>query len=267
LPLRTALVLTAVLALAACRRSTGPDANYEKASQMYQQLYATELDDAYGDPKMDEVVGLLKRVDPRSSDAESATSLLGTIQRGRTELAKQRAERERMGAAAAASAASAITNLDPEKILAAGAADAGQRPPQDPYGAGAAVAEINAQTGGCLTEHEPFNEQGTKVDGAVYRLARGPGCADKLPGFVGQAVLVVNGKIYRRIPDPSPPPAAPAAPPQPAARPGGGATAQAPAAAVPQPAAQQGDGGEPTYQMVLPGQPQPGAPPPADRQQ
>ena len=109
-------------------------------------------------------------------------------------------------------------------------AHAGQRPPQDPYGAGAAVAEINAQTGGCLTEHEPFNEQGTKVDGAVYRLARGPGCADKLPGFVGQAVLVVNGKIYRRIPDPSPstpPPTQPAAPPQPAPRPGAGATARA----------------------------------------
>src|SRR4051794_37713247 len=62
--LRAALCLTAALALAGCRRAPGPpDANYQQASQLYQQLYASQLDDAYGDPQMDQVESLLKKVD------------------------------------------------------------------------------------------------------------------------------------------------------------------------------------------------------------
>jgi hypothetical protein len=286
LPRRAALLITAVLALAGCRRQTGPDANYEKASQIYQELYASELDDAYGDPKMDEVVILLKKVEPRSIDAATADALLGTIQRGREALAKQRAEREKLGAALEASAAKAIVNLDPERILAASAPDAGAGAVQDPYGTGASVADINAQSGGCLNAWEPFKEQVTNVSGTVYRLVPGPVCAGKVPGFVGMAVLVVNGKIYRRVADPNPP-GPPAAPPQ--ARPGA-QTATTPPAAAPAPGAAPaaqpgapaarpapppsaadggtGDGGAPEYLMYAPGgPPPPDTTPPTGQQQ
>ena len=46
---------------------------------------------------------------------------------------------------------------------------------------------------------EPFHETGTNRAGTLYRLSPSPACAQKLPGFVGQAVMVAEGKIYRRI--------------------------------------------------------------------
>lgn len=254
---RAALCLVS-LALAGCHRTTGPDENYQRASALYQQLYATQLDDAYGDSRMDEVVALLRKVDGRSVDAQSAQTMLGAIEHGREALARERAEREKLSAAAAAPAARG--SIDPEQVLAANAEDAGTRE-QDPFGPGASIAELNTQTGGCLVDNEPFNEQGTGKTGTVYRVAPSEGCKSKLPGFAGQAILVAEGKIYRRIPDPRPP-----EPPRPPAAPDAGAPAAAARPRAAAPAATQ-DAGEPQYRIVIPGAPSPGAAPaPAEGQ-
>jgi hypothetical protein len=249
LPRLAALCLVS-LAFGACHRTTGPDENYQRAAALYQQLYASQLEDAYGDPRMDEVVSLLRKVDGRSVDAQSAQTMLGAIQHGREALAKERSEREKLTAAPAAPAAR--VSIDPEQVLAAN--DAGPAE-QDPYGPGASIADLNTQTGGCLVDNEPFNEQGTGKTGTVYRVAPSEGCRSKLPGMAGQAILVAEGKIYRRIADPRPPDQ------QPAAAPDAGAAA---AAARPRaaPAAAQ-DAGEPEYRIVIPGAPEPGAAPPA----
>ncbi len=239
---RRAAICFVALTLAGCRRTTGPDESYQQAAAIYQQLYSTQLDDAYGDPRMDEVVSLLHKVDPRSVDAQPAEAMLGTIQRGREELARQHAEREKMAAAAAQSATSSAGRIDPEQVLAAANVDAGQ--PQDPFGPGGSVAELNKQSGGCLQDSEPFNEQGTGVTGTVYRMSPTDPCKAKLPGLVGQIVLVVNGKIYRRVADPRPP--APPPPPAPAKAPASQA-----AKAPPKPPAEQ------QVQVVYPGQPMP----------
>ena len=115
---------------------------------------------------------------------------------------------------------------------------------------GAAIATLNRDSGGCLQANEPFNEQGTAVTGTVYRIASSQGCKDRLPGFVGQAVLVVDGKIYRRMTDPRPPPP-PAAP---VAVPDAGAPQQA---AAPRKPAPRPDAGEPEYRIYVPGNPMP----------
>src|SRR6266403_1951878 len=107
---RAAICTLAVVLWAGCRRSTGPDANYQQAFSLYQQLYATQLDDAYGDPRMDEVVALLRAVDSRSSDAQPAQNLLGTIERGKDALVRDRAEREK--ATAAVRPPAPVTNFD-----------------------------------------------------------------------------------------------------------------------------------------------------------
>jgi hypothetical protein len=91
--------------------------------------------------------------------------------------------------------------------------DAG--PEQDPFGPGASIAEINRDTGGCLVSGEEFKENGTNRAGKVYRLVSNSACKQKLPGFVGQIVMVTDGKIYRRISEsevPHPAPRAGAAP-------------------------------------------------------
>jgi hypothetical protein len=220
-----AALLTVTFALLACR-SRGPDANYQPAFTIYQQLYATELDDAYGDARMNDVVALLRKVDPRSGDAERATALLGTIERGKEAFAQQQAEREKRSAAITQSATAPQFEINPSKILAANEPDAGQQV-QDPFGPGASVADLNASHGGCLQDNEPFNEQGTGVSGTVYRVAPSDSCRSKLPGLSGQIVLVVGGKIYRRMADPRPPPPpAPAATARPA--PAASASAQPP---------------------------------------
>jgi hypothetical protein len=232
--IRKAHLAAFLLVLSACRKQAGPDENYEKALKLYQQLYGTELDEAYADPKMDTVVTLLKLVNPRSIDAPQAERMLGAITHGKEELVKSREKRAKMSAEAEAQARQPV-NIDPAKLLAAynaNAPDAGVAGPgptgQDPYGPGAVVADINASTGGCLVDGEPFEEEGSGQRGIVYRLSGSQVCHDKLPAFMGQAVLVTGGRIYRRIPDIPPPPpvvrtqpadagtprAAPAAPPQ-----------------------------------------------------
>ena len=243
---RAALCLAIAAALFACKRQKGPDASYDKASRMYQQLYATDLDDAYGNPKIDEVVALLKVVDPASIDKPDADRLLGTIERGKAEWSKANAARNQMAAAAAQSASAAPPSIDPSKILAAYAADASS---PDPYGEGATIAQINTASGGCLVAEEPFHETGTGRTGRVYRLSS-PACNSKLPGFVGQAILEMDGKIYRRVSDaiaprqrPAVPDAGAAPPPTAAARP----PPQPPASSEP-------DAG---YSVYLPGGPIP----------
>lgn len=219
---RFALVLFAATSLGGCRRGSGKaDASYEKARGLYQKLYGAELDDAYGDPKMEDVVTLLKQVDQDSADKAAAQSMLDGIEHGRAVYAGQKHGREKIAAAAAAPLV--MPNINPDKILAASAGpDAGSAPP-DSYGPGAAIAELNRTAGGCLVPAESFTEKGTDKAGTIYRLSNTPQCAQLLPGFVNQVVLVVNGSVYRRI-DASqvpvqPPPAATPAVPAPEAAP------------------------------------------------
>src|SRR5258708_5403953 len=130
-PMRRACIplLVALCLVAGCRRrSTGPSQDYESAATLYQQLYVTLLDDAYGDARMDEVVAGLKRVDPRSVDAQAAGDLLGTIDRGRAELAKQRAERAKRTEGVTAPKP---VQIDPSavRVMSRGAPGGGGRPP------------------------------------------------------------------------------------------------------------------------------------------
>ena len=197
---RFALVLVAAVSFAGCRRGGGKaDVHYDKARALYQKLYAAEFDDAYGDPKMEDVVGLLKQVDSDSIDSGAAQSMLDGIQHGREVYAGQKANREKRAAAMAAPIV--MPNIDPVKVLAASSSsanrDAGS--PVDSFGTGAIIAELNRSSGGCLVAAEPFTERVTNKTGTVYRLAGSPQCAQLLPGFVNQEVLVVDGAVYRRL--------------------------------------------------------------------
>jgi hypothetical protein len=245
------LVAACALAVSACRGTSGPpDPNYEKASQLYQQLFAKELDEAYGDPQMEQVVTLLKKVDSHSVDAPAAEALLTAIQQGRENLKKSHAEGKKMSEAAEKITVTPPA-IDPSKVLGTDKPpDAG--PASDPYGPGASIAEINTATGGCLISGEPFTESVTEKSGTLYRLSASPACAEKLPGFVGQVVMASEGRIYRRILEsqvPKPPPAA---------TPDAGAPAAPRPAARPAPAASGGDdGGQPQGIIYTPGAPVP----------
>jgi hypothetical protein len=196
------VLLLTCLTLAGCwRKPAKPSPEYAQAAVLYQQLYATQLDDAYGNPRMAEVEAGLRKVDPRSADARAAQDLLATIEHGREEFAKAQERRREMGAISAADLKKS-SNIDPQAVLAAREPpDAGHT--QDPTGDGASIADLNRESGGCLVAYQPFREEGTGKVGQLYKLAPSAVCKDKLPGFIGQAAMVVEGKIYRRIPTPA----------------------------------------------------------------
>jgi hypothetical protein len=230
----------AALLCGACRRNTGPSEEYEKAYRIHEKLYAAKLDEAYGDPQMDEAIALLKKVDRRSVDVESADKLLAAIELGRKDYAKIRAEDDKRRAQLKAQAASA-PRIDPSAAVASAfapppgqasepsappaseqTADAGTAAPADPFAVGAPIAALNAD--GCLQAGDKFQELGTNKAGQTYKLAPSAVCQAKMPGLQNQALLVIDGKIYRRVgsteltikriepPAPTAPPAPPAPP-------------------------------------------------------
>jgi hypothetical protein len=212
------LAVALALALPACRKPVPqPSAEYDQASLLFHQIYARDLDDAYGNPQVDEVVGLLKKVDPRSADAEAAQKLLKQIADGKQALAKARAEDERRRAdqrAPAAPPPSAGSSWPPVAAPPSGPgqpqADAqqadGRAPSQagtpgkpDPFGVGSSIAALNDSSGGCLQAGASFKESGSGKAGQMYKLSSAEACAAKLPGLTDQVLLVVDGKIYRRV--------------------------------------------------------------------
>ncbi len=207
------VLVLAMLASSACRRpAAAPSAEYDKAWRIYANLYARQLDDAFGNPQMDEVVALLKQVDSKSADADAARTLLSRIDDGRKAQAKDRAEADKRRAdlrpdnpsasvtqAASQMAARAVAALEVPVASAAvdgGPVDAGPSAP-DPFAEGAPIAALNRD--GCLISGEPFKEQNTNRTGQTYRLAQSATCQARLPGLQDQIVLVVDGRIYRRV--------------------------------------------------------------------
>jgi len=185
--------------LSGCHKRPGaPSAHYDKGAAIYHELYVRELDDAWLDPKMEGAVAELILVEPDSVSAPAAKELLAQIEKGR-----QDAKAARDARAKALAASQRAPAIDPGSILAASEpppSDAGERAgANDPYGPGASIADINAQSGGCLVAGSAFREEGSGKTGATYKLAEDPACRTQLPGFVGQVVLALEGRIYRRV--------------------------------------------------------------------
>jgi hypothetical protein len=248
-------MVVALLALPACKKQPpAPSPEYDQAWRLYANLYARQLDDAFGNAQMEDVVALLKRVDDKSADADAARTLLQRIDEGRKALAAERDARAKVRkelapdapgrdliAAVNAAAGPPSADAGAPATTATSGVDAGPAP-QDPFAPGSSIAALNSSTGGCLVAGEPFKERISNRTGQVYRVAPSELCQQKLTGLSGQAVLVVDGRIYRRVSasevaQPAQPLAAPNA--QAAAGSGSGA-APAAQAAAPTPAAPPG---------------------------
>jgi hypothetical protein len=204
-PWSVLLLLAVPLCVPGCKRAPVPSPRYEAAARLHANLYVRELDDAYLDPRMAQVEADLKAVEPSSASYADAQELLARIAKGRAAALaasearqKARAEAER-GLQAPAIDTSSLLPAPPPAPEELGSASTTLPPPPDPYGPGASLAEMNQASGGCLLPDNPFRE-GDKVTGTVYLLAQTEGCKARLPGFVGQAVLVVDGRVYRRVP-------------------------------------------------------------------
>jgi hypothetical protein len=84
---RTLLLL---LLVAGCRRERGHSKAFDDASALFRKVYAEKLDDAFDDPRMQEVERLLSVVPPQSIDSPAAQELQQRITAGRAALAAER---------------------------------------------------------------------------------------------------------------------------------------------------------------------------------
>jgi hypothetical protein len=195
------LSLAALLGAAACARKE-PSADFSRASERFNKLYAQQLDDAYLDPGMREVEGLLQHVPPDSLDAPGAQALLKRIQEGRARMEQGARERAQASAAALApptisgatvgSGASATSPV----VRPAAPPDAG--PPSSPH-AGMSTREFNRFFGDCFESAGPVEVTGRGTRDS-FALADSPRCRSALPTMVNSLVLADSDTVLGVVP-------------------------------------------------------------------
>ncbi|HVG63938.1 MAG TPA: hypothetical protein VNA24_35570 [Hyalangium sp.] len=191
-----------MLALSACRKELGPPSEeYEEARQRFSKIYGQKLDEAFIDPEMDEIDALLQQVPAESMDAQSAKELQQRIKDGRARM--ERARQEREDAIASAQQPDTTFPSSPREPDAPPPAPA----PQGPNDAGPSTegpvtgspaSELVAGYLGCFQRAQPITirDRGSREAWEMSDRAR---CSQSFPSFVGQVVLIEDGKVLTVI--------------------------------------------------------------------
>jgi hypothetical protein len=195
------LALAAVLWTGACARKE-PSAEFSRASERFNKLYAQQLDDAYLDPGMHEVEGLLQRVPPDSLDGPAAQALLKRIQEGRARMEQNARERAQASAAALTppTISGATVGSSPPATTAAArpapSPDAGA--PSGPH-AGMSTRDFNRFFGDCFESAGPVEVTGRGVRDS-FALADSGRCRSALPTMVNSLVLADSDTVLGVVP-------------------------------------------------------------------
>jgi len=191
-----------VLAPAACRRDSGPSAEYEEAARRFRSLYAQKLDAAYLDPQIGEIEAQLQRVPADSLDAKGARELLQRIQQGRERMQSQSSARDKaISAAREIPPGTSMPTLTPPEpprkpeAPDAGPPDAGLTGPQ----AGTAASELVAGFRGCFRRGAPIEVQGRGMR-ETWELADRTSCRLEYPGHVDVVLLIEQGRVLTLLP-------------------------------------------------------------------
>jgi len=191
-----------VLAPAACRRDSGPSAEYEEAARRFRALYAQKLDAAYLDPQVGEIEAQLQRVPADSLDANGARELLQRIQQGRERMQSQSSARDKaISAAREIPPGTSMPTLTPPEpprkpeAPDAGPPDAGLTGPQ----AGTAASELVAGFRGCFRRGAPIEVQGRGMR-ETWELADRTSCRLEYPGHVDVVLLIEQGRVLTLLP-------------------------------------------------------------------
>nr|WP_211194630.1 hypothetical protein [Pyxidicoccus fallax] len=193
------------LAPSACRRDSGPSADYEEASRRFSTLYAQKLDGAFLDPQIGEIEAQLQRVPADSLDAQGARELLQRIREGRKRMQQDADAREKAIATAREvppvtsgafeDATREQTPPPAEEVPDAGPPDAGSTGPQ----AGTPASELVAGFRGCFRRDAPIQVEGRGVR-ETWELADRTSCRLEYPGHVDVVLLIEEGKVLTLLP-------------------------------------------------------------------
>ncbi|MCP3142179.1 hypothetical protein [Pyxidicoccus xibeiensis] len=197
-----AFALLLALAPTACRRQSGPSAEYEEAARRFRELYAKQLDAAYLDPQMGEIEAQLQRVPADSLDAEGARDLLQRIQQGRSRMqADLKARQDAVATAREVPAGTSMPTLTPpappgpREVPDAGPPDAGLTGPQ----AGTLASELVAGFRGCFRRGPPIDVEGRGMR-ETWELADRTACRLEYPGHGDVILLIEEGRVLTLLP-------------------------------------------------------------------
>jgi hypothetical protein len=195
-----------VLALSACRKEPGPPSEeYEEARQRFSKIYGQKLDEAFVDPEMDAIEALLEQVHADSIDAQSAKELQQRIKEGRARMEKARQERE--DAIAAAQQGNTFVPSSPPSTPAPPEPtpvpqedkDAGPAVTEGPS-VGSPASELVAGYLGCFQRQpQPITVRG-RGQREAWEMSDRARCSQSFPAFVGQVVLIEEGKVLTVLP-------------------------------------------------------------------
>jgi hypothetical protein len=198
---KVAVLAMLALACVGCSRHREPSADFSRASESFNKLYAQRLDDAFLDPKMREIEALLQRVPADSLDAQAAADLLKRIREGRARM--QKAQDEAQAASAAARTPSTVS-LSPREARTETSAPPPPPPPPDAGPAeavqptaGMSMVEFNRRFADCFQVAGPVTVQGAGQRDS-YELVDVSRCRTAHPTFV-DVIVVADGQAVMGI--------------------------------------------------------------------
>ena len=188
------IVLSTTLAVslgAGCRRGGAPSPEYAEASGLHDHLLAElDGDEAYGDPKMQQVEALLAKVRDDSSDKAAATALAEKIRAGKERLQKSRESAPAQGNADVAAQFKWGLDKPGDQAQAAEAPDAGPSQPATDM----ALSEFRSRFSGCFEEGPRLLVSGVGMRD-TYQLKAIASCRDRHPAFDQLFVLIDQEKV------------------------------------------------------------------------
>ena len=197
-PFPVRVALGCLLLLAGCHRKTGPSADFAHASDAFSRIYAQKLDDAFLDPRMNDILTDLHKVPLTSVDSTDAQALEVRINTNRDRMLKEQEQRNQ----AAQRALQVVDNIAPNRgpIFPSAAEDASvDAGPSDEPTAGMPRSEFEQRFSGCFQMSSPVNVEGRGTRDA-FELKDIANCRDRHKGFERLLVLIEGNLVLGVIP-------------------------------------------------------------------
>jgi hypothetical protein len=207
-----AALLTALLLAApvACRKPAQPSEAYVEAQTRFGKLYATKGDDAFVDPELTAIEGLLAQVPANSLDAAAANALRARIQEG-----KQQASSRQRALEEVRSRASEPTRMPAEGYGSTRPSPSAGPPPGEPAaepedagtdagttgapGIGTPAKELASGFSGCFKQGESLQVQGRGLRDR-WELADNTACRQEYAALQDQVLIIEDGKVLALAP-------------------------------------------------------------------
>lgn len=195
---RPLIVVLSLFVLAACSRPK-PSADYAEAQMAYDSVTTRMGDDAFADPEMGRISGLLEKVPPNSSDAPAAAALKGKIASERARIADEAKARQADLAVLRAPLPAPPPRPDTPRPLEP------PRAPSDPVAdseqpqVGLSIEDFARKFGACFTEGELITISNMNVRARAFSLISTEDCTRKHGGLASKWMLFDGGRLIGMV--------------------------------------------------------------------